>query len=79
MALCYRDKKILKNIYSSFILNYVNYYNIDWASPARTTLNKIHKKQRHAVRIMYNKDKFTYSKPLMRDTNALNIYQTNIF
>ena len=29
--------------------------------------------------IIYNKDKFTHSKPLMRDTNALNVYQINIF
>ena len=31
------------------------------------------------MRIIYNKDKFTYSKPLMRDMNALNVYQINIF
>ena len=37
------------------------------------------KKQKHAVRIIYNKDKFTHSKPLMRDMNALNVYQINIF
>ena len=29
--------------------------------------------------IIYNKDKFTHSKPLMRDMNALNVYQINIF
>ena len=31
------------------------------------------------MRIIYNKDKFTHSKPLMRDMNALNVYQINIF
>ena len=34
------------------------------------------KKQKRVVRIIYNKDKFTYSKPLMRDTKGLNVYQT---
>ena len=29
--------------------------------------------------IIYNKDKFAYSNPLMRDMNALSAYQINIF
>ena len=37
------------------------------------------KKQKHVVRIIHNKDKFTHSKPLMRDINDLNVYQINIF
>ena len=69
--------KKYKNIYFSFIHNYVNYCNIAWASTSRTKLDKILKKQKHAVRIIYNKDKFTHSKPLMRDMNALNVYQIN--
>ena len=75
----YLDKKSLKNIYFSFIHNYVNYCNIVWASTTGTKLDKILKKQKHAVCIIYNKDKFTHSKPLMRDMNALNVYQINIF
>ena len=31
------------------------------------------------MRIIYNKDKFTHLKPLMRDMNPLNVYQINIF
>ena len=31
------------------------------------------------MRIIYNKDKFAYSNPLMRDMNALSVYQINIF
>ena len=71
--------KSLKNIYFYFIHNYVNYCNIAWACTSRTKLDNILKKQKHAVRIIYNKDKFTHSKPLMRDMNALNVYQINIF
>ena len=75
----YLDKKSLKSIYFSFIHSYVNYCNIAWASTSRTKLDKILKKQMHAVCIIYNKDKFTSSKPLMRDMNALNVYQINVF
>ena len=42
-------------------------------------LIKQKKKQNHAVGIIYNKVKFTHSKPLMRDRNTLNVYQINIF
>ena len=75
----YLDKKSLKSIYFSFIHNYVNYCNIAWASTSRTKLDKILKKQKHAVRIIYNKDKFKHSEPLMRDMNSLNVYQISIF
>ena len=68
----YLDKKSLKSIYFSFIHNYVNYCNIAWASTSRTKLDKILKKQKHDVCIIYNKNKSTHSKPLTRDMNALN-------
>ena len=42
-------------------------------------LIKQKKKQNHAVGIIYNKDKFTHWKPLMRDRNTFNVYQINIF
>ena len=63
----YLDKKSLKNIYFSFIHNYVNYCNIAWASTTRIKLDKILKKQKHGVLIIYNKDKFMHSKRLMRN------------
>ena len=36
-------------------------------------------KQKHAVRIAFNKDKLTHSKPLFENANALNVYQINIY
>ena len=75
----YLDKKSLKSIYFSFIYNYLNYYNTVLASPSTTKLDNVLKKQKHAVRTIYNKDKFTQWKPLMRDMKALNVYQINIF
>ena len=58
---------------------HINHRNIAWASTIRTKLDKILKKQKHGVRIIYNKDKFAHSKSQMRDMNALNVYQINIF
>ena len=63
----YLDKKSLKSIYFSFINNYVNYCNIAWACTGRTKLDKILKKQKHAIRIIYNKEKFMHWKPLMKE------------
>ena len=71
----YLDKKSLKSIYFSFINNYVNYCKIASASTSRTKLDKILKKQKHAMHIIYKKDKFTHSKPLMRDVYQINILQ----
>ena len=33
----------------------------------------------NTARIVYNKDKFTNSKPLLKNLNALNVYQINIY
>ena len=68
-----------KNIYLFFIHDYVSYCSIAWTNATRTKLDKILKKQKHAVRIIYSKVKFTHSKPLTRDMNTLNVYQINIF
>ena len=66
-------------MYFSFIHNYVNYCNIAWAITTRTKFDKILKKQKLAVGIIYNIDKFTHAKSLITDINALNVYQINIF
>ena len=72
----YLDKNSRQSIYFSFIHNYENYCNIAWPSTTRIKIDKILKKQKHTVCIIYNKGKFTHSKLLM---NALNVCQINIF
>lgn len=67
-------QKVKKHL--SFIHNYENYCNIAWPSTTRIKIDKILKKQKHTVCIIYNKGKFTHSKLLM---NALNVCQINIF
>ena len=73
------NENYLKTVYFLFILFYLNYANIAWASTYATKLKRVYLKQKHAVRIVYNKDKLTHSKPLFENLNALNAYQTNIY
>ena len=75
----YLNESSLKSVYFSYIHSYLNYANIAWASTYPTSLQRIHLKQKHAVRIVYNKDKLSHSKPLLRNLNALNVYQINIY
>ena len=53
----------------------MNYANIASASTYATKLKGVYLKQKHAVRIAFNKDKLTHSKPLFENLNALNVYQ----
>ena len=69
----------LKNIYFALIHSYVNYANIVWASSCQTGLKNIFFKQKQAVRIIFNKDRLTHSRPLMKRLNALNVYQINLY
>ena len=46
---------------------------------AQTNLKKLFNKQKHAVRIISDNDRYTPSRPLMKNYNILNIYQLNIY
>ena len=67
-----------KQLYFSFIHTYLNYGNIPWGSTNKSKLNVILRRQKHASRIIYFKDKYTHARPLLKEMNALNIYQLNI-
>ena len=71
--------RCLKNIYFALIHSYINYANIAWASCPKTNLKKIHLKQKHAVRIIFRADRLTHSQPLLKQLNALNVYQINLY
>ena len=65
----------LKTVYFWYIHSYLNYANIAWVSTYATKLKRVYLKQKHAVRIVFNKDKLTHSKPLFENLNTLNAYQ----
>ena len=70
------NKKCLTQIYFSFIHSYINYANIAWGSTHKSKLIPILRQQKHASRIIFFKE--THARPLMKDLNALNIFQMNI-
>ena len=73
------NEECTKQLYFSFIHSYLNYGSITWSSTNKTKLKTLHRRQKHAARIIYFKDRFTHSKPLMKSLKALNIYQLNIY
>ena len=83
IGLLYRAKpllqvKSLKSIYFAYIHSYLNYDNIAWGSTCRSKLKTIYFHQKHAVRIVFNQDKLTHSRPLLGAPHALNVYQINL-
>ena len=69
----------LKTEYFSCVHSYFNYANIAWASTYATKSKRVYLKQKHAVHVVFNKDKLIYSKPLFENLNTLNVYQINIY
>ena len=72
------NRSCLRQLYFSFINSYLNYGNIAWASTNKTKLKCLHRRQKHAARIIYLKNKFTHSKLLLTDMKALDIYGLNL-
>ena len=72
------NSKYLRSIYFSFIHSYINFANIAWASTNNNKLKKLFGKQKLAACIMFNQDKFTHPRPLLKTLNVLNAYQINL-
>ena len=58
---------------------YLNYANIAWASTYVTKLKEINLLPKRAVRFVFNEDRLSHSRPLLRKINALNVYQINLY
>ena len=71
------DKDSLLSLYFSYIHSYINNVNLAWASTYKTNLRKINIQQKHALRIVYNKDRYYHTKELFRSCNVLNVYKLN--
>ena len=74
----YIDKHSLLSLYHSYIHSYINYGNIAWGSTTRTNLKKIYCQQKHAIRIVYSKDRLSHTRELFKQGKVLNVYQVNI-
>ena len=55
---------------------YINYANIAWANTNKTKLKKLFGKQNQAA--IFNQDRFTHARPLLKTLNALNVYQISL-
>ena len=56
----------------------MNYANIAWGSTCRTNLKKINSQQIHAIRIIFNNNKFAHTREIFKEQKILNIHQLNI-
>ena len=59
--------------YFSFIHSYINYKNIPWARTNKTKVRKQFGNQKQAARIIFNQDRLTHARPLLKTLNALNV------
>ena len=72
------ERSALLALYCSYIQTYINYVNISWGSTCRTNLYKNNSQQKHAIRIIFNKNKFTDTREIFKEQKILNTYQLNI-
>ena len=60
----YSGKRSLLCLYYSFIHSYLNYANTLWCNTNRTYLKKLQSQQKHAIRIIFHKNKFVHTREL---------------
>ena len=73
------SKQYLKQLYVSFIHNYINHANIARTSTSKSKLERLYHCQIHASRVIYYKDWYTNASPLLNDMKALSVFKLNIF
>ena len=73
----YIDKHSLFSLYHSDMHSYINYGNIAWGSTIRTNLKNLCSQQKHAVRLVYSKDRLSHTRELFKACKVLKAYQVN--
>ena len=73
------SNKPMKQLYFSFIHGYLNYANIAWASTNKSNLISLYRHQKHAIRIIYDKDRFAHTKLLFKYAKPLTVYEIYLF
>ena len=72
------SKRVMKQLYFSFIHSYVHYANVAWTSTNKLNLTPLYCHQKHAIRIICDKDRFAHTKPLFKHVKALTVYEINL-
>lgn len=75
----YLNFTALRQLYFSFIHSTLSYGNIVWGSVRKSYLSKLFRKQKHAMRLLFNADRFSHSAPLFSQGKVLTVYQINTF
>ena len=73
------SKRLMNELYFSFIHSYLNYASIAWASTNKSNFISFHHHQQNEIRIIYDKDPFAYTKPLFKHAKALTVYEIDLF
>ena len=74
------SKRLMKQLYFSFIYSQLNYSNIAWVSTIKSNLIiALYRHQKHGIRIIYDKDRFAHTKPLFKHAKSLTVYEVNLF
>jgi len=75
----YLNKNLLKQLYHAFVHCHVTYCNIAWASTNKTKLETLFRRQKHALRVINQKDRMAHTDPLFKEMKILNIFALNVF
>ena len=74
----YLNKKLLQQLYFSFVHSHLTYGNIAWGSTYKSNLNSLYRRQKHALRIINFKERNYPTKILFQNSNILTLYEINI-
>ena len=66
------NKDSLLALYFCYIHSYITKANLLWGSRHTTYLRKINSQQKHALKLMHNKNRFYHSKELFESSEILN-------
>ena len=72
------NKQCLKQLYFSFLHNYVNNANIAWSSTSKSKHERLYCCRKHVARVIYHKDRYTHASPLLNDMKTFDVFQLNI-
>ena len=69
-------ERILRTLYCTLVLPYINYGILIWGKACKTYVEKIHKLQKWAVRIISNSHYRSHSAPLFQKHDILNVHDS---
>lgn len=64
-------KHVLKNLYHTFIMPYVNYNILNWSSTSHTNIKPLVLIIKKAVRIIDSKNKYEHTLPIFKNLRIL--------